>query len=280
MTKTNIKHLKTMFNHQDGVSVRQAARKFNCHYSLISRTLRTHTSIRVYKKKKIPMRTEEQLERIRTCCDWLYRNLQGKAVVMDDESYFTLSHGTINGNNKFYSSNVAKTPARVKCRRVAKYEKKLLVWLCFSDKGMAEPYFVPSGLAVNQHIYLEECIKKRLIPFIEEHHLDDQYLFWPDLASAHYANSVISFLNEKSINFVPKAKNPPNVPECRPIEDFWSILKGMVYKNNWKAKTFQELHDKILKCLENIDNNLVKSLFQSTRCRVGKIRENGVIEEN
>ena len=57
MTKTNIKHLKTMFDHQDGVSVRQAARKFNYHYTLISKTFRTHTSIRVYKKKKIPMRT-------------------------------------------------------------------------------------------------------------------------------------------------------------------------------------------------------------------------------
>jgi len=262
-----------MFDHQDGISVRQVARKFNFHYTLISKMLRTHTSIRVYKKKKIPMRTEEQLERIRTCCDWLYRNLQREAVVMDDESYFTLSHGTINGNNKFYSSNVANTPARVKCRRVAKYEKKLLVWLCFSDKGMAEPYFVPSGLEVNQRIYLDECIKKRLISFIEKHHSDGQYLFWPDLASAHYANSVISFLNEKSINFVPKVKNPPNVPECRPIEDFWSILKGMVYKNNCQAKTLQELHHKILKCLENIDNNLVKSLFLSTRYRIGKIKE-------
>ena len=38
-----------------------------------------------------------------------------------------------------------------------KFEKKLVVWLVFSEKGMAEPYFIPSGLAVNQIIYLEEC---------------------------------------------------------------------------------------------------------------------------
>ena len=30
MTKTNIKRLKLMFDHKDGVSQRQAAKKFNC----------------------------------------------------------------------------------------------------------------------------------------------------------------------------------------------------------------------------------------------------------
>ena len=34
------------------------------------------------------------------------------------------------------------------------------------------------------------CIKKRLFPFIEEHHSDGQYLFLPDLASSHYSKTV------------------------------------------------------------------------------------------
>ena len=29
-----------------------------------------------------------------------------------------------------------------------------------------------------------------------------------------------------------KINNPTKLPEARPIEDFWSILKGEVYKNN------------------------------------------------
>ena len=75
---------------------------------------------------------------------------------MDDESYFTLSHSTINGNYNFYSSHVSSAPANIKYRPKKKFEKKLLVWLCFSEKGMAKAYFVLSGLAVNQKIYLEE----------------------------------------------------------------------------------------------------------------------------
>ena len=44
-----------------------------------------------------------------------------------------------------------------------------------------------------------------------------------------------------------------NVPEIRPIENFWSILKGMVYKNNWRAKTLHQLRLRISKCLRELD---------------------------
>jgi hypothetical protein len=36
--------------------------------------------------------------------------------------------------------------------------------------GMSQIYTRPSGLAVNQEIYLNECIIKRLMPFIEKHY--------------------------------------------------------------------------------------------------------------
>ena len=37
---------------------------------------------------------------------------------------------------------------------------------------------------------------------------------------------------DKKINFVEKEDNPQNVPECRPIKDFWAILKAKVYVDN------------------------------------------------
>lgn len=134
----------------------------------------------------------------RTKCGRLYAKLRENLCIMDDESYFTFSGSTCSGNRSFYSNDVTDTPAEHKYRTKAKYEKKLLVWLCFSEKGFAQPYFLPSGLAVNQKIYLDECIVKRLIPFINAHHSDGKYLFWPDLASSHYAKSVVNFFDEKN----------------------------------------------------------------------------------
>ena len=45
-------------------------------------------------------------------------------------------------------------------------------------------------------------------PFIKKYHRHGNYVFWPDLASSHYAKNVIGHLYSKKINFVPKWLNP------------------------------------------------------------------------
>ena len=75
-----------------------------------------------------------------------------------------------------------------------------------------------------KNTYFNECIVQRLIPFIKRFHSDGQYVFWPDLASFHYAKTVIEYFRDKKVNFVEKEDNPPNVPECRPIEDLLLLL--------------------------------------------------------
>ena len=80
------------------------------------------------------------------------------------------------------------------------------------------------------------------MPFIRQYHADNNYIFWP---RAHYAKSVINYLNESNVNLVRKKDNPVNVQECRPIENFWAILKQQVYKNNWRAKNVKQLYQRI-----------------------------------
>ena len=99
----------------------------------------------------------------------------------------------------------------------------------------------PSGMAINQEVYLNECIKKRLVPFVQEHYRNGKYVFWPDLASSHFAKSVIEWLNNNNVKFVPKNLNIANVPEARPIEDFWAIMEKYVYKDGWTARNVTEL---------------------------------------
>ena len=88
-------------------------------------------------------------------------------------------------------------------------------------------------------IYLEECIKKWLIPFILKYHEIDDILFWPDLASSHYAKIVTKYLNEKNVEFVSKGENPPNVPQARGIESFWAECKWRYSCRSEKPKNLQ-----------------------------------------
>ena len=112
-------------------------------------------------------------------------------VVIDDGSYFPFSQETVPGNDCFFSTNKENTPPLVRYRQKKTYEPKVLVSLAVSEDGHSEPFFRTRGLSINGEVYREECIWGRLQPFLQEVHSDDEVLFWPHLASAHYARSAL-----------------------------------------------------------------------------------------
>ena len=69
-----------------------------------------------------------------------------------------------------------------------------------SSKGTSDIYVHKSIQVVNQETYLKECINKRLLPFIAKYHSNGNYLFWPDLAKAHYSNIVQQLLQSKNFS--------------------------------------------------------------------------------
>ena len=87
-------------------------------------------------------------------------------------------------------------------------------------------------------------------------------------------------MNAKKINFVKREDNPANVPECRLIEDFWSVLKEKVYENNWQAENLKKLRNRIKYCLSKMDKSLVQRFSESTRPRLDYVRHNRLIEPN
>lgn len=210
-TKSNIQKIKRHFNHRSGRSQKRYARKLGCTRQYISLILKRYSNIKRRKKQKKPYLTPLQKKQARPKCRKMLEKYRDTDFLIDDESYFTLSHTSQSGNDCFYSDYVSKTPDSVKSNYKRKFEPKLLVYLCMAPKGVSKPFFISSGLSVNQEVYLEECIKKYLEPFIYQHYPHGGYIFWPDLASAHYASSVQNYLKSKNINYVPKWLNPANL---------------------------------------------------------------------
>ena len=205
--------------------------------------------------------TELQQKLARPKCRKLLATFGKNDFIIDDESYFTLSHTTLSGNDRFYLS---KTPNSIKNKYIAKHEQKILVYLAISPLGISRPIFSKSGLAINQISYKENCLKPSLVPFIRKYYARRKYVFWPDLASSHYAHSVQDFLTNAKIPFVPKLLNPANVPKARPIEDFWAHLKQQVYMGGWCANSVEQLKEKI-------DLKFVQQLAMGTRKRLNHI---------
>ena len=82
------------------------------------------------------------------------------------------------------------------------------------------------------------------------------------------------------MHFVEKPDNPADLPECRPIKNFWGIVKGLVYTNNWHAKNLKKLRSRIKHYLNKVDIELIRILAQSSPGLVDKVRRNGLIENN
>ena len=131
-----------------------------------------------------------------------------------------------------------------------------MIWMGMSSKGTSDIYVHKSIQAVNQETYLKECINKRLLPFIAKYHSNGNYLFWPDLAKAHYSNIVQQCLTEKNLPFVSRVNNPPNVPQARPTE---TVLERKIYENNWEAKNIDHLVKKSNKKQKNLTKKCCKA---------------------
>ena len=276
VTRTVKQQIKKKFNHRSGCSQRKVAQKFNISKSYVQKILKQSSNIRCYKKIKIPDMTDKQKKLARPKCRKLLKNYRGSVFILDDESYFTLSNTTLSGNDRFYSNNVQKTPERVKYKYKSKYEQKIMVWIAISPSGMSKPLFLKSGLAVNQLVYRKQCLEDRLLPFINKYHSDGNNVFWPDLSTSHYANTVQKYLKDKNVQFVPKNINPANVPKVRPIEDFWGLLKAKVYEKNWSAKNINQLQKKIQSCLSKMDLNLVQRTASSVHQRLDTVQRHGL----
>lgn len=149
------------------------------------------------------------------------------------------------------------------------------MWLAISEAGVSKPFISSSkGFAVNSEVYQKECLPK-LKKFIDAHHSDDKYRFWPDLASCHYSKTTIDWLERQNIRYVAKNYNPPNVPKARPIEDFWAILSMKVYENGYEAKSAAALKRRIVQKLKEVDLSVVQRMMCKVRQKLRKISDHG-----
>lgn len=259
-----------------GMSLRKLSRRYGVSKDTISRELKRR-GIQYRKRKKCPKYTQNQLARIPRCCRALRRThfANNKVIVIDDEKYFTLSNSEIKGNDGFYTDNVEDCPDNVKYKQKAKFADKVLVWCAISTGGISRPYVGRvRGEALNSESYIRNCLTK-LINFIHQNHAQDDIMFWPDLASCHYARETQNWLNAHNIPFVPKNDNPPNLPQARPIEDFWAILSRKVYGGGWEAENEQQLRRRICRKIREIDIETVQGLMRDVPRRLRIVEDHG-----
>ena len=182
----------------------------------------------VYRKRcKAPLVTKSQEKtqkrRIRQLARGALRERENLDVVMDDKTYFTFTGSEMPANTGFYTGPGGYVPNNVRYRPEGKFPRKPLVWMAISPRGVSKPDVLPSRVNVGGEIYREKCPKEGLLPFLNAKYPREGFIFWPDLAAAHYARETLQFLQDAGVPVVGRDDNPPNVPQLRPSRIFRSL---------------------------------------------------------
>lgn len=251
-------------------SYRQLGSKFKCDPKTIKKELLKMKIVKKSRKVK-PSTSETQIitqkRRLKNLVSKTFHAKNGVICLMDDETYFTMDGNEWQGMHYFDHQSIEIDP-KVKHIEQCKFPKKVMLWVCISERGISEAQFFEAGLAVNSERYVKFCLPK-VAKFINTHHKNAKTVFWPDLASCHYAKTSLEAMDRLKIEYVPKDENPPNAPQIRPIEDFWANLKRRVYGNNYRPKSVKKLIQKIRLELKNFPTSYFTSAMQKVpeNCR-------------
>lgn len=253
------------FRKKRSISTRDLAKKLRTSVGNVQNA-KKRNSLLTRKKQKIPKRSAAQLERAKSRAVLLNRFFSkntGKCILLDDETYVKKDMRTLPGP-QFYTFHAGEdVPDQEKTVGIEKFGVKILVWQAICSCGLKSSSFFTTG-TVNGDVYRKECIKKRLVPLYRKH--GSLPIFWPDLATAHYAGDTLSLLNKEKIEFVSKEMNPPNCPELRPIEKYWAIIKRDLLK---KGAVAQDMED-FKKMWNAASRRVTKTSIQALMARVPK----------
>ena len=138
LSNKDVQALVKSVNNKTGINQRRFARQFGAHQSMISRFIKSKTTVKIYALKSAPKyRNENQKQRAQLNCWKLYKILKLHVqLILDDEKYFSLTED-ISYNPKYCTTDSFTTTPEVKYKTKIKFEPKPLVWMAVAQKGIS-----------------------------------------------------------------------------------------------------------------------------------------------
>lgn len=250
-----------------GLSDGDIAIKYNSNKSTVRR-IRLRKGYRSYRASKQPNRTLKQNRMAKTRARKLYREVLTRypgCILMDDETYVKMDFGQLPGQKFYMAMARGDVPNKYKFVFADKFAKKFLIWQAICSCGQKTQVFVTKE-SMNSKLYKEECLKKRILPFIKAH--KGPVKFWPDLATCHYSRETLQWYRDNRVDFIEKDLNPPNCPQFRPIEKYWAIVKRKLKKTGKVTRDAAEMKRWWNKMAAQVDEQCVQKMMRAISRKV------------
>ena len=191
--------------------------------------------------------------------------------IANRDKWFTVKHG-IPGQSYYNYTDSNRVPDDIRFVGKDKYPKWFLVWQAVDEFGNISEHSIKDG-TLGAEEYRSECHHKRLIPYINKNNFENPVLFWPDMATIHYARSVQNWFGDNNIEFIEEWKMLRT--SLRPIEIFWNLCKQEYKMSSQPPKNFNGFKKVWYNISKSVAQSHAKRLMVNVRRRLRQIGESG-----
>jgi hypothetical protein len=165
--------IRLLFINDPSLSVQNAASLVNVSKSTLSRVKLHKLGFQAKKTKPAQKYKGDQASRAKSGCRRIYRKIlpsgDNKILIMDDETYVYIDPEQNSGISYYHESPEAPVSDAYRFKHKEKFAGKYLVWQAMDELGNVSEPFISTG-TIRMDVYKEECLRKRLLPFIEKYH--------------------------------------------------------------------------------------------------------------
>ncbi len=155
---------------------------------------------------------------------------QWSKVFFSDESKFCISFGN-QGPRVWRKGGEAHSPSCLKSS--VKFPQSVMIWGAMSSAGVGPLCFLKTNITAPVY---QEMLEHFMLPSADQLFKDADFIFQQDLAPAHTAKSIKSWLNDHGVGVLDW---PANSPDLNSIENLWGIVKKKIW--NKRPKNADEL---------------------------------------
>uniref|UniRef100_A0A1I7W8C6 DDE_3 domain-containing protein n=1 Tax=Heterorhabditis bacteriophora TaxID=37862 RepID=A0A1I7W8C6_HETBA len=134
---------------------------------------------------------------------------------------------------------------------------RVMVWGAFSAMGLVDMAFI--NRADYQDV-LGHCLVSYLLRFPGV-----SFTFEQDNVTIHASRSTKTWLQDNSVDTMDW---PSRSPDLNPMENLWVILGCRIHIDNRQFETAKDLQSAICKAWSEVDNIIIKNLFNSMPERI------------
>ena len=156
-------------------------------------------------------------------------------------------------NDIVWGSHESQVPPAYQVKKSSKW----IMWGGMTGRGLTGIHFLPQGQTLTDNYYINNILEKEVKPVLHHKNVNEAtdmrkivqfqspHDVRPRWAASTYCSQGHPGMVQKNLpNFTEKTSWPPNSPDINPVENLWSIMDEVVYKDP-TPKTMKDLKKRL-----------------------------------